>query len=147
MNYTNLAKRYVDSWLSIQKNQLNDYPDEADESREIIENNAIAGLKLVVELIKLGETIEDTDLKYKWIFYIAAGDLENLIKLHGEVIIDQVVEEMGNNDLFLIACTGVWPLGRDINDPVWKAFQVNLAYAIKNNQTVLEILKSLKYEL
>ncbi len=140
-NYKELAKSYLKNWIEIQQKGIVDYPDEWEIAEEIVKKDFHEGFRMVVELINIADSIKDEDTKYKWVYYIAAAGYEELVSEHGEELINEIIDQMNKNELFLIASTGVWPLGRDTNDKIWKIFQANIKLAIEKNKNVRVLLK------
>ena len=127
-----VAQNYSSAFVECNGSFGQNLPEEWDYCYDLVRNDPINAIALVKELINVSNTITDIDLKYKWIHYIAAGELEDLIADHGDVVI---------NDMFLFACTGVWPRGRDTSDRVWVKFQNNVKFYLQQNTVVLDIYK------
>ena len=80
----------------------------------IVRRSADEGLSVVIALVRQARSQED-------LFSIAAGPLQDLLRLHGPAIVDALLESARMDQNLRTAVGGVW--GNSIGIDVWRRLQ------------------------
>ncbi len=57
---------------------------------------------------------------------LAAGPLENLVRFHGERMIDEIEREAAHNEKFRLLLSGIWA-GFDVKPEIWRRIRTAVA--------------------
>lgn len=113
----------ADAYLSHHKTKREDDAWAFDEVWDMVRNHPDIALELTLLLLtKSGD--DDATLAY-----VAAGPLEDLLKLHGPTVIDRIERESKDSSRLQLALSGVWGLrGLPVFDR-WYALMLRYGFA------------------
>ena len=113
----------ADAYLNHHKTKRADDAWAFDEVWDIVRNHPDMALELTLLLLRKSGDDDAT------LAYVAAGPVEDLLKLHGPVVIDRIERETKSSSRLQLALSGVWGLhGLPVFDR-WNALMQRYGFA------------------
>lgn len=86
------------------------YHERREQDAWVVEKADVATNRNIDEVWEITRAVIDRAGSDEVLAYVAAGPLENLLKMCGPQVIDRVEQEANKSEKFLLALSGVWGL-------------------------------------